>query len=189
MANVPQTYQRLTRNAAGVGTYSSLWLAEDHLMIVTSSGYRETYARLQLADIRGIFLTATQRRTWWGMVWGIIGGTALIVVAIALDNGETPLFSAFFLGLGVTGVIWNHLLGAGCRVHVLTGVQTAELPALVRRRKTGKVLARIEPLIIRAQADLAAARPPVPVPAPVTASGVNEPAATANAEPPPPPAG
>jgi hypothetical protein len=183
-------YRRLTRNATRLGNYVSLWLAPDHLMIVRSTGYNENYARLQLADLKGIFLTGTGRRMWWGIFWGIIGGWAGIVLAITLVNRETPIFSAFFFALGAGGFLWNHLLGPGCRAYVLTGVQTAELPSLVRFKKARRILAQLEPLVAAAQADLVVAVPPVPtVPVAEGSAGARgaEAASIAQAIPPEPP--
>lgn len=159
MARTPPLYTRLTRNATGVGSYSSLWLASDHLMIVRSTGYNENYSRLQLSDLKGVFLTATERRLWWGIFWAIftvLGGT---VMAIALVTKETPIVSVFFFALGVIGLVINHRLGPGCRAYVLTGVQTAELPSLVRFKQAQRVLARLQPLIAAAQAHLVVAPP------------------------------
>ena len=158
MARPPKAYTRLTRNAGGVGVYTSLWLGSDHLMIVTSTGYTDNYARLQFSDIKAIFLTPTNRRSWWALWWGVpacIGGVALLV---ALVSGETPVFSAIFFAIGAIGLGWNYYLGAGCRAYVVTGVQTAKLSPLVRLKKTHRVLARLQPLIAAAQAHLV--RPP-----------------------------
>lgn len=164
MAASGPTYQRLTRNTAGVGMYASLWLADDHVMVVRSSGYHESYARLQLSDMKAIFLTKTDRRLWWGIFWGIIAGWSGIVLFITLQRGETPIVSAIIFGTSLAAFLWNHFLGEGCRAFVLTGVQTAELPSLVRMKKGRQVIARLQPLILQAQTDLG--RPP-PMPAPV----------------------
>jgi hypothetical protein len=196
MARPSGIYTRLTRNAAGVGSYSSLWLAADHLLIVTSSGYSEDYARVQLRDIKAFFIVESSRRLWWGMVWGVLAflGAVLLVNAI-IGQGNLILwgiFAALLLGANA----WNMLLGPGCTAHIMTGVQTARLPALVRLKKTQRVLGRLQPLIEAAQADFATAAfapvsspptlppspsppPPLPVPAPA-------PVATGPDSPPPP---
>ena len=163
MAKPARLYTRLTRNAASFGSYASLWLAPDHLMIVRSTGYNESYSRLQLADLKGIFLTETDRRMWWGIFWGVIGGWAGVALVITLLNRDTPIVSAIFFAIGATGLLWNHLLGRGCHAYALTGVQTAELPSLVRIKKARRILARLQPLIAAAQADLVVAVPAMPV--------------------------
>ena len=50
--------------------------------------------------------------------------------------------------------IWNHLLGEGCRVVMVTAVQQEKVPSLSRLPKTRRVLAELKGLIEAAQADL-----------------------------------
>jgi hypothetical protein len=157
MAPTSKPYTKLTRNTASLGTYSSLWLAADHLMVVRSNGYSETYARLEFRDIKGFFTTPTERRGWWMTAWAILGVIWLIVVLASLGNSETPIISSILLVLTIGALLWNFRLGAGCTVYVVTGVQTAPLPSLVRARKAARVLARLQPLIVAAQADLVVA--------------------------------
>lgn len=173
MAKTPKLYTRLTRNAAGLGSYSSLWLGPDHLLIVRSTGYHETYSRIQLRDIKGIFVltgsrrVAGGRRVFWGLLWGIIAAISGFVMVASFVQRVTPIFSVIFFVLGTGALIWNQLLGAGCRAYVVTGVQTAVLPSLVRIKKTRRVLDRIEPLIAAAQADLVTAPTAPSAPAPL----------------------
>jgi hypothetical protein len=162
MPKPPRTYTRLTRRSASVATYQSLWLAADHLLVVTSTGYTEEYRRVRLGDIKGFFVTASGRRLYCGLPWGIAAVFSGGAMISTLVNRGTPLWSGIFLGLSLVALVWNYLLGPGCRAFVVTGVQTARLPSLYRRPKTRKVLGRLEPLIIAAQADLAPARPETP---------------------------
>src|SRR4051812_30304752 len=122
-------YTRLTRNAAGYGSYSSLWLGADHLMIVRSTGYHETYSRLQLSEVKGIFLTTTKRRLWWTIFWAVAAAVSGLILVVTLNQGAGFIFSVTFAVVTTIGLLWNHALGAGCRAYVLTGVQAAELPA------------------------------------------------------------
>lgn len=183
MARKPKMYSRLTRNVGGVGTYSSLWLGPDHLLIVNSTGFTDSYARLQLSDIQGIFLTPSERRLWWALCWGVPAAFGGTVTLIDLLQHESAVFAPVFFGIGLLGLVWNHLLGAGCRAFVVTGVQTAKLSSLVRVKKARRVLARVQPLIVAAQAGLV---PPAPPSMPATAPTVDPPApppvSTAEAE-------
>lgn len=160
MAKAPRTYTRLTRRTGSVATYQSLWLAADHLLVVTSTGYTEEYRRIRLSDIKGFFITASDRRLYWALPWGAVALLSGGSMVITLTQSGKPVFSAIFLALSLAVLLWNHLLGPGCRAYVVTGVQTARLPSLNRRPKTRKVLGRLEPLIVAAQADLVPARAP-----------------------------
>lgn len=155
MSKPPSPYTRLTRSAPAVGSYRSLWLADDHLLIVNSNGYTEDYRRLQFRDVQGFFLCPSDRRLWWALPWGTVAIVSGVAAGIFLSRGATPVFSTMVLVLSSLILLWNHLLGPGCRVYVVTGVQTGELPSLVRRGKTERILRRLQPLIETAQADLA----------------------------------
>lgn len=193
MATAPKPYSRLTRNASGIGSYASLWLGDDHLMIVTSTGYSERYARLQFRDIKGFFVTASERRYIWGAVWGIVTAIWVTVVIVQLVNRNTPVFSAIFLGLSAIMVVWNHVLGPGCHLFAVTGVQTVQLPSVVRLKKARRLLGRVQPLIEAAQADLVVAPVAVAEPPPLNAPPLIAPAESSPGagEPPaaPPPLG
>ena len=154
MPTVPFTYTRLTRSAPAVGSYKTLWLGDDHLLTVASTGYGEEYQRLRLRDIKGFFVIDSDRRLWWGLPWGIVAALSGATMVVTLVQRGTPIVSTILFILSGLIVIWNHCLGVGCKTYVVTGVQTALIPSLVRRRKTANVLARLRPLIEAAQADL-----------------------------------
>lgn len=181
MANPPKTYQRLTRNTVGLASYSSLWLASDHLLIVSSTGYTEKYARVMLRDIKGLFITATDRRMWWNFAWALVAMVALLRMILVLMDDQTPAGSVAFVVVSAAALAWSTMLGPGVRVQILTGVQTARLPALVRRNKARRVIARLQPLISAAQADLVA---PAPV-ASATESMSRDPVASDASDAPP----
>lgn len=156
MARTPKSYTRLTRNVAGIAGYSSLWLAADHLVIVRSAGYTESYTRIELRDIKAIFLLPSDRRMWRTLIVGLLTAFPLLAFINGLVSRQTPVASAILLAAGVVAIGWNHALGRGCRAHVVTAVQTAEVP-LVRLPKARRVLAQLDPLIRAAQADLSGA--------------------------------
>jgi hypothetical protein len=166
VSRTPRIYTRLTRPTLAVGTYHSLWLATDHLLIVNSSGYTENYARVRFRDIKGFFLIGSGRRYAWGVTWAILAFLSALPLVVTFVSGKTPVFSVFFLAVTSIALLWNHLLGPSCSVFVVTGVQTALLPSIVRQAKARKVLARLEALVRTAQADLLKA-PAVPPAFPV----------------------
>ncbi len=147
-------YTRLTRSPVNLGTYKRLWLADDHIMQVESTGYGENYQRFRFEDIQAIFIAASERRLWWNVIWGIW----IIVPALkfigALINGQPPVGSSIFLLIGLIFLGWNNLLGPSCRVFLVTKVQTVRIGAISRRRTLHRVLARIQPLITAVQGTL-----------------------------------
>lgn len=157
MAKSPRLYQRLTRSSASLGAYHSLWMAPDHLLLVTSTGYTEDYRRVDFAKIQGIFIVDSSRRNSWMIAWLVLATLSGVIVIAGFVAGSRPVVSWIFLGIALLGLVWNHLLGPSCRVHLITAVQTIRLPGLVRRRKTLRVLQRLEPVIEEAQREYVAA--------------------------------
>jgi len=174
-------YQRLTRNHMGAGTYSSLWLGPDHLLLVTTTGYTEEYRRFYFRNIQVLCLEPSRRQLWWGLGLGLPAGFAALMVLL---GSESPLAAAITGGILGIPFFWSLALGPGCRTYLATAVQTTPLPPLSRLRKARAVVARLRPLILAAQADLAAP-PPLTTDTPAaTAAGEPPPAAPAPAAPP-----
>ena len=173
MPRKPRLYTRLTRATATVGSYRSLWLGPDHLLLVTSTGYTEEYRRIDFDKIQGVITVSSERRTSWAIGWMVVAALSVIWIGASYVTGGRPVVPYFFLGFGLLGFTWNHLLGPTCKVYVMTGVQTLQLPSIVRARKATRVLARIEPLITEAQRSrlvpdpsISAASPPPSAPPP-----------------------
>jgi|CZKI01.1.fsa_nt_gi hypothetical protein len=162
MPKPPRIYERLTRPATSVASYKSLWLAADHLLIVSSTGYTEDYQRLQFSNVRGFFVIPSVRRLLWSIPWGIMALVSAGFLGTTLYSGQRPTVSGSFLAVSAVLLLWNHLLGPSCSVFVVTRVQTARLPSLVRRRKARRVLARLQPIIAGFQAGVAPAQEAAP---------------------------
>lgn len=187
MAAPKSPYRKLTRMSRGVGLMTQLWLGPDHLLQVQSTGYTETYQRFYLRDIQALQVVHGDRRLYYGLTFAGIGLIASLIGLAA--EGEWPVY-AIIWGVLLPLLLWNQLLGPGCRVVVITAVQQERLPSLSRLPKTRRVLAELKPLIEAAQSDLtqlkSSSSVSAAVPAPLASDGAPpllEPSA-AGAEPP-----
>jgi hypothetical protein len=166
MPKTPRTYERLSRPATSVGSYRSLWIAADHLLLVNSTGYNEDYQRIQFSDIKGFFVIPSDRRLAWHVTWIILGLFSGVFMTNTLYSGRQPYVSGTLFALSLFFFGWNQLLGPSCIAFVVTGVQTARLPSLVRRRRVRKALARLQPLIEGVQSGMFSPPPLPPVETP-----------------------
>ena len=138
--------------------FSSLWLGRDHLLTVESTGYTEEYKRFYYRDIQAITIRKTKRQAVTGVVMGVVtlffAGLALAVGNAYGDDGGS-IFC--WVVAGVLGVLFIINLAAGptTTCYLRSAVQTEELPSLGRWRRANKALARLRPLIIAAQGELA----------------------------------
>ena len=155
MATATQIYQRLSPARGGIVSYSSLWLGTDHLLLVTNTGFREQYRRFFFRDIQGFYLEPNDWRTHWAGLWGVLAAVFVLFALLAGSLGTAMVGGAFFL----IPFLWNFALGPCGKIYVITGVQITQLTPFTRQRKTRKMLARVQPLILAAQADLVAEPP------------------------------
>lgn len=175
MAKPSRLYSRLTRAAPGIASYTSLWLASDHVLQVNSAGYHESYQRFYLRDIQGFLISPSSRGLYLNIIAGAACAISGVPLVYLLATGRSPALAPFLLVPALLVLVINLVKGRTCRVDVITAVQTVRLRSLRRRRRTDTVLRRLQPLITAAQADLAPAAPPAP--------------ASPAAEPPPVPPG
>ena len=156
-------YKRLTRErgpaqfSIAAMTRSSLWLGDDHLLLVECTGYSETYKRFSFRDIQAFTIRKTKARMVWNWVWVLLLSLSGLIIAVAssdwFDTG-TIIASGIVLFLFGTPLLLNTLFGPTCAVEIRTAVQTESLPSLCRVRKTQRIMNQLRPLISAAQGQL-----------------------------------
>jgi hypothetical protein len=160
-----QKYHRLTRTrarrsfAVAFMSHSSLWLGEDHLLCVDSTGYTETYKRFYFRDIQAITVRQTRRRLIWNWILGILVAFCLASCNFnslfkSQPDAKTIVFLSIALFVFGIPLLFNNIFGRTCACQLRTAVQIEDLPSLSRVRKTHKILEKIRPLIIATQGQL-----------------------------------
>jgi hypothetical protein len=145
-------YKKLSRQRRTAAGYSRLWLANDHVLLVTSSGYSEEYRRFFFSDIQALFI----RKTRWGagLNW-MFGGFAVLLGAMSFavaNEGRIFLWILASLCAAAAGI--NAALGPTCTVNIQTAIARHPLEPLQRLRTARKVIARILPIISAAQGEV-----------------------------------
>jgi len=143
-------YHRLPGRGAGFGETSRLYLADDHLLLVTATGFTENYRRFYLRDIQAI----TARKTVTGAVTNGIVGFILFWMVVGLLNASS--WFELFVWSAVVGFFFvlllvNILLGPTCLCEIHTAVQSRRLGSVNRLRTARKLLARLRPVLEAAQ--------------------------------------
>lgn len=146
------TYKKLSRHRRNAAGYSRLWVGEDHVLLVTSSGYSEEYRRFFFSDIQALWV----RRTNWstGLNWAF-GFCAALFGALGFTvpgPGGIVLWS--FGGLCLIAALINVAMGPTCSVQVQTAIARHPLEPIKRVREARKVIAQLTPLIRAVQGDL-----------------------------------
>jgi hypothetical protein len=149
-------YQRLTRASArgifavAVMSRTSLWLGEDHLLFVESSGYTEKYKRFYFRDIQTLMVQHTPIGHTLNILFAIFLVLTMIFGLLAQNTGWR-IFFFIFVGIFGLALVINLFKGQTCNCFLRTAVQIEELPPLRRVRRAQKIFARIHPLIAAAQ--------------------------------------
>jgi len=130
-----------------------IYLCDDHLLLVGFDGFSETYRRFYLRDLQGLVVRRTSRRLWTNVAFGLAAGVLLLAAGMPVDFVEL----AFGLGLvalvPLAVVVVNSVAGPTCSTMLQTAVQSTEVPALRRVADFERCLARIQPLVLAAQAE------------------------------------
>lgn len=160
-----RTYRRLTRSFVGITALSTLWEAEDHLLLVRSRGMSESYTRYSLRDIRAFVITRSERRLAWNWVWGGLAALTLTWVGVQVFDGTPPVVSGVLLALLLGALAINLARGATSNLFLNTRLGYVKLP-VYRLRAARRLIERLQPRILAAQGDLVSDASVTPVAAP-----------------------
>jgi hypothetical protein len=164
-------YTKLTPRHRTLGGYTQLWLAADHLLLLTNTRFSEEYKRFAFADIESIVVTQRPSQLVLQIVM-ILAALAWMSLWFAVDSKfarwAIEITGAFALLVPIVDIA----RGPRCRCFLRTRVSGELLPPVSRIKTADNFLALIRPVIESVQGVLpAAAFPTVETPA---------------AEPPPP---
>lgn len=162
------------------------YLGPDHLLVVETLGYRETYHRYYYRDIQAIQVYAHPEQRYWNSAFGLLG-LLLGVWAFYLwaDDPWTPLAVVLGLlaGLNALGLGWSLYSGPACRARLRLDGEWKRLTLWSNRRAARAGLALLEPLLALAQAELV----PAPADGPLVQGLDTQPPQAAEPLAPPPP--
>ena len=127
-----------------------LYLGDDHLMQVESSGYNEEYRRFYFRDIQAITIQLTREWFWTNLalaVFAVLFGVAAFFTTDSAGQVALGIFFTFFF----LPLIINLILGPTCKTMIRTAVQQQQLPSLGRLKEARKAMAKLRPLVEAAQ--------------------------------------
>ncbi len=154
-------YRRLTRGrvrsafAIAITSRSSLWLGLDHLLVIDTSGYTETYKRFYFRDIQCFTVAPSERRLIWNWVLAILACFCVTIWwayfrfhALGMTSAIVALATVLLFAVPL---FMNNLLGPTCTCYLSTAVQTEHLCGIKRFRQAHRIMDQLRPLILQAQ--------------------------------------
>jgi len=150
----PPTYKKVPGRGTNFVERVTLYLAPDHLLYVSSTGFTESYRRFYFRDIHAL----TVRKTITGPLLSAFWGTLLFFCLVgALSTGS----AVGWLWWGIPGTLFfalllgNVLRGPTCVCEIHTAVQSRRLYSVNRLRRAERFLAVLRPLLFAAQGQVA----------------------------------
>lgn len=161
MSQGTSPYRKLPGKARRVSPRrGSLWLAENHLLMIENWSYRESYKRFDLSEIQSLTLCTTRRGTIIKVISGVLLLLTITLFGIICGRtvGEeriayltTGIILAFF---PLVALVRDLILGPTCRCQLSTAVQSVELHSLSRVKKARRAIAVLEQAITAIQGRL-----------------------------------
>lgn len=149
------TYRCLARGTIALVMRCSLWLGDDHLLAVKSTGYTEDYTRVYFKDLKGV--VAHRTKIW--MAGNLILGILLALFGLGIITTD-DIFSAgtialmFLASPFLIAFLINLLRGPTCKTSLLTPLGAVELPAIGRIRRVERLIRDLRPLIAARQGSM-----------------------------------
>ena len=131
-------YRRLTSRARSLAGYTQLWIADDHLLQLRSTHFREQYQRFAFADIQAVIVSELPPRT---PLQAALATAALLWLLCFLL--VTSAFAKYFFiitgGIALAAALVDIILGPRCRCYLHTAV-SRELLTPVKRMNTARIV-------------------------------------------------
>jgi hypothetical protein len=167
MSESIQKYDRLTRSRYSLNGLGSLWLGKDHVLLVRNAFAVERYRRWYLRDIQALVIRRTSSRMVWNAILGVFALMLLSAAGASFygsmtmtstgmeDIGVLFAMTAIFgvIGFGFVAIaLMNTLMGPSCTVFIQTPHGLERLSTPSRVAGVEKLTARLQPLLLAAQA-------------------------------------
>jgi hypothetical protein len=164
MSTTAPKYERLTRARFGLNGMGSLWLGQDHVLLVSTTFAVERYRRWYFREVQAFVLRRTSMRLVWNAIFGL-GALFFLGVAVASLIGSSTstasddvIVLAVMAGaLGLIGLAFvvaaaiNSAMGPSCTVFVQTPHGLDRLSTPTRVPAFEKLSGRLQPLLLTAQ--------------------------------------
>ncbi|NQU40668.1 MAG: hypothetical protein HQ523_11995 [Lentisphaerae bacterium] len=154
-------YTRLAkgRRASGlvVATRQSLWLGEDHLLVVNNHGYTEDYKRFYFAQVQGVVLHQTPGGTLrMGLLLFVLLGSTLTLLPGLIFGWPATMnwVTGSLTGICAALLLIGQVKGPTCSCTIHTAVQSHRLHALHRLRHAVPALQQLRECIELVQGPL-----------------------------------
>ena len=150
MPKSPSIYTKLTPKKRSLFGYSRLWLAPDHILLLTSTAFAQEYKRFAISEIQSVVVTESPAPIVLQivMIFAALGWMALwFAIASKFEKWSIA-------AIGALALIWpivDYARGPRCRCSLHTRVTHQLLEPVSRIRIANSFLGIVQPMIEAAQ--------------------------------------
>ena len=150
----PPAYKKVPGRGTNFVERITLYLAADHLLYISGTGFTESYRRFYYRDIHAVTVRKSITGPLLTALWGSLVFFCLLG-ALSADSAEG------WVGLGIPAgfffvlLLINVFRGPTCVCEIHTAVQTRRLYSVNRLRRAERFLALLRPLVLAAQGQIA----------------------------------
>jgi hypothetical protein len=149
----PPAYKKLPGRGSNFIERVSLYLAPDHLLYISSTGFSESYRRFYYRDIHSVSVRKTATGLWFNALTGMLLFLCL-VGAFSADDAAGWIGWGIPAALCITLLLINIFRGPTCICDIHTAVQSRRLYSVNRLRRAARFLAMLRPLLLAAQGEV-----------------------------------
>src|SRR5689334_21719191 len=119
---LPNEYQRAGNRGTTLSGEQRLFIGNDHLLLVITSGYVELSKRFNFRDIQGIIILESPAKLIWNWVLGFGFGVSAAFLVLGWSDFAFRMLALGFTALFSVPLIINNARGPTCTCHLKTAV-------------------------------------------------------------------
>lgn len=153
----PSDYRKLPGDFRGFFHRNTLWLGPDHLLLIDSTRFSETYKRFYLPDIQTIIIRKTPRFVlpYYWVLAAVVAPIAFLALGGSFRQDRFwPSVAALSSAVGIAVYLYIASMFQSCTCHLITRVTNVELTSLFRLRAAQKFVDILAPRISGVQGQL-----------------------------------
>ncbi|MHC4561211.1 MAG: hypothetical protein ACYS8X_00385 [Planctomycetota bacterium] len=150
MATRDKQYRRFPRLSRRPHASHTLWLGDDHVLLVNSTFVTERYSRISYDEIRAVTIRRTTGAIWCGGVFGVL----IVLFGLIAASVGSPAWSLILLVAALVLFLWNLVLGHSCACRVYTSIGAHPVRALFRLKYARQFVRAISQRIYEVQSPL-----------------------------------
>jgi hypothetical protein len=125
-----------------------LWFADDHLLVVKSHFFSETYNRIYLKDIQSFLTIKTSYRKKLFLFFFLL--LILSIILFLINTRFSISLAALLFSYALIGGLGNYFLGETCSCYIQTKVQVVKMP-IVRMANSSKLIKKLQANMVNNQ--------------------------------------